>query len=121
VSGLGAVHHREFAMASGEMSTAEFPEFLTKAFSLFARHSVDASLHYAFIDWRHVSEMLTARRKVYTELKAICVWTKDSAGMGSFYRSQYEVVCVFKNGCRSHRNNMQLGQYGRKHLGIGSQ
>jgi DNA modification methylase len=37
---------------------------------------------------------------------------KDNGGMGSFYRSQHELVLVFRKG-NSHRNNIQLGQYGR--------
>ncbi len=118
VSGLGAVRHRDFAMASGEMSTAEYITFLIAVFSSFARHSVDGSLHYAFIDWRHVLEMLTAGRKVYTELKAICAWIKGNAGMGSFYRNQHEFICVFKHGRRSHLNNIQLGQYGRNRSNV---
>ena len=113
VSGLGAVHHREFAMASGEMSPAEFVTFLTRTLSLCADHSEDGSLHYICMDWRHVAELLAAGREVYTELKNLCVWAKDNPGMGSFYRSQHELIFVFKHGREIHRNNIQLGKYGR--------
>ena len=113
VSGLGAVHHREFAMASGEMSPAEFVTFLTRTLSLCADHSEDGSLHYICMDWRHTAELLAAGREVYTELKNLCVWAKDNPGMGSFYRSQHELIFVFKRGREPHRNNIQLGKYGR--------
>jgi len=60
-----------------------------------------------------MKEMQQAGRRIYSELKSLCVWAKDNAGMGSLYRSQHELVFVFKNGKVSHRNNVQLGQYGR--------
>ncbi|MBM6584407.1 hypothetical protein ILT44_29880 [Microvirga sp. BT689] len=87
VCGLGAVKHREFAMASGEMSRSEFINFLTVVFRNLAEMSVDGSIHYQCIDWRHAGEMIEAGESVYTELKNICVWVKDNGGMGSFYRS----------------------------------
>jgi DNA modification methylase len=113
VSGLGAVHHREFAMASGEMTASEFTAFLSRVLSLLARHSGSGSLHYICMDWRHMGELLAAGKEAYTELKNLCVWAKDNAGMGSLYRSQHELIFVFKNGRDAHRNNIQLGQFGR--------
>jgi DNA modification methylase len=113
VSGLGKIHHREFAMASGEMDATAFTDFLTRACALLASYSRDGTFHYLCIDWRHVFELLSAGKKVYSELKNSCVWTKDNAGMGSLYRSQHELVLVFKNGRGQHRNNVQLGKHGR--------
>jgi DNA modification methylase len=113
VGGSGATHHREFAMASGEMSEAEFTEFLTTSCTLLAKHSLDGSLHFVCMDWRHCGELLAAGHSVYTELKNLCVWVKDNAGMGSLYRSQHELVFVFKNGLAPHQNHVQLGRYGR--------
>ncbi|WBL80355.1 site-specific DNA-methyltransferase [Bradyrhizobium xenonodulans] len=113
VGGRGSVKHREFAMASGEMAPQQFIEFLTTASALVARHSVEGSLHYFFMDWRHTFELLTAARGVYTEHKNTCVWAKTNAGMGSFYRSQHEFVHVFKNGLAPHINNVGLGAHGR--------
>ena len=60
VSGLGAVRHRNFAMASGEMDEAEFAAFLIRACSLLAKHSADGSIHFIFMDWRHMPEILAA-------------------------------------------------------------
>jgi len=113
VSGLGSIHHREFQMASGEMTSAEFTDFLTRACKLLGRFSAAGSIQYICMDWRHVPELLAAGRVVYSELKNICVWVKHNAGMGSFYRSQHEFVLVFKFGRAPHRNNIQLGQFGR--------
>jgi hypothetical protein len=97
-TGLGATRHREFAMASGEMSYAEFQNFLLSAFSLLIRHSLDGSIHYICMDWKHSGELLAPGRAVYTEHKNTAVWVKHNAGMGSLYRSQHEFIFVFKNG-----------------------
>jgi DNA modification methylase len=113
VSGLGKVKHREFAMATGEMTQAEFEAFLTTVFSNLATASQDGALHYVCIDWRHLAEIVAAGAKTYSETKNVCVWNKTNAGMGSFYRSKHELVFVFKHGRRSHINNVQLGCHGR--------
>jgi len=117
-SGLGAIHHRPFPMASGEMDEAEFAAFLGQSCRNLAAFSADGSLHYVCMDWRHLGELLAAGREAYGELKNLCVWVKDNAGMGSFYRSQHELVLVFKQGRGSHRNNVQLGQFGRNRSNV---
>lgn len=118
VSGLGATQHREFAMASGEMSEGAFTTFLTSSLKLLAQHSAQGSIHFVCMDWRHVMELSAAGREAYSELKNICVWTKHNAGMGSFYRSQHELVFVFKNGTAPHQNNIQLGKFGRNRTNV---
>jgi DNA modification methylase len=118
VSGLGAVQHREFAMASGEMSESEFTTFLTRACAMLARHSDEGSIHFICMDWRHMGQLLAAGREAYAELKNVCVWAKDNAGLGSLYRSQHEMVFVFKHGRDAHRNNVRLGQYGRNRTNV---
>jgi DNA modification methylase len=96
--GLGAIHHREFPMASGEMTPGEFAGFLRSAFALCAEFSADGSLHYIFMDWRHQAEILCAGSQAYTELMNVCIWDKGVGGMGSLYRSQHEFVYVYKSG-----------------------
>jgi DNA modification methylase len=118
VSGLGAVKHGEFQMASGEMSEKEFRLFLTTALSNLARFSDNRSIHYVCMDWRHAADVIAAGKSVYPELLNVCVWVKDRPGMGSLYRSQHEFVFVFKRGKGSHRNNVQLGQYGRNRSNV---
>jgi DNA modification methylase len=119
-SGLGAIRHRDFVMASGEMIEGEFTAFLTKACQLLASNSADGAIHFLCMDWRHLGELLAAGKEAYSELKNICVWVKHNAGMGSFFRSQHELVCVFKHGRGPHRNNVQLGQYGRHRSNVWS-
>jgi DNA modification methylase len=113
VSGLGKIKHREFPMASGEMSAEEFTHFLTGAFQIASDNCVEGSLHYICMDWRHLAELNSAGETVYGELKALCVWNKGAGGMGSLYRSQHELIFVFKKAGAPHRNNVQLGKYGR--------
>jgi DNA modification methylase len=112
-TGLGAIQHKNFKMAGGEMSEDEFTDFLARVFNQLAYHTADGSLHYVFMDWRHAREILTAGKQAYTELKNVIVWVKDNGGMGSLYRSQHELIFLFKNGKECHRNNVQLGQFGR--------
>lgn len=113
VCGSGAIRHREFAMASGEMDEAAFTTFLYDAFEAFARVSTDGSIHFICMDWRHMAEIHAAGQGVYTELKNLIVWAKDNGGMGSFYRSRHELIFVFKSGHAPHVNTFGLGQGGR--------
>lgn len=113
VSGLGGVRHREFAMASGEMTTDEFTSFLTTTLGNTVAVSTDGSIHFVCMDWRHLGELLAAGKTVYDELKNLCVWNKDNAGMGTFYRSKHELVLVFKKGRGKHLNTFGLGEGAR--------
>lgn len=113
VGGLGRVKHAEFAMASGEMSSEQFTDFLATAFTNAAAVSVDGAVHYQCMDWRHMEEMMAAGRRAYSGLLNLCVWAKDQAGMGTFYRSQHELVFVWKVGDAPHTNTVELGKHGR--------
>jgi DNA modification methylase len=113
VSGKGKVVHEDFAMASGEMTEAEFAAFLTTACGQMANNSTDGSIHFIFMDWRHIDTLLAAGKGVYTELKNLVVWNKDNGGMGHLYRSKHELVAVFKYGTAAHVNNVALGKHGR--------
>jgi hypothetical protein len=106
--GRGKVRHREFKMASGEMSEAGFTAFLETFIRQVIGHSGDGSIHYLFIDWRHLPELLAAARPLFTEWKNLLVWNKTNAGQGSFYRSKHELIAVFKNGTAPHINNFGL-------------
>lgn len=112
VCGAGKIKHKEFAMASGEMSDDEFTKFLIQNFTLLKKFSVSGSLHYICMDWRHV-EQISKAGHVYDEFKNICVWNKTNAGMGSFYRSKHEFIFLYKNGTAPHKNNVALGSHGR--------
>jgi len=113
VGGLGRTRHAEFAMASGEMSQGQFTDFLRIVFANAASCSIDGAIHYQCMDWRHMGEMLEAGHIVYSGLQNLCTWVKDNGGMGSFYRSQHELVFVWKVGDAPHLNTVQLGKNGR--------
>jgi DNA modification methylase len=113
VSGLGKVRHEEFAMASGEMSEAEFTAFLSTFLGCAKAHSRDGAILFVFMDWRHLFELTCAGREQGLVAKNLIVWAKDNAGMGTFYRSKHELGFVFKNGEAAHTNTFELGQHGR--------
>jgi len=116
--GLGKVKHREFAMASGEMSEARYTAFLGTILAHLSDHSVEGSIHFVCMDWRHSFELLSAERPIYSELKNLGVWNKDNGGMGSLYRSKHELIFVFKNGAGPHINNIELGRHGRNRTNV---
>jgi DNA modification methylase len=113
VGGLGAVKHREFAMASGEMTPAQFEAFLSTVFVNMAGVSIDGAIHFLCMDWRHIVELMAAAKGPYSELKNLCVWNKNNGGMGSLYRSKHELVFVYKVGTAPHINTIELGKNGR--------
>lgn len=105
--------HGDFKMGSGELSNAEFTEFLATVFKHLAANSQDGSIHYQCMDHRHIENMMAAGRQAYDEFKNLAVWAKQSAGMGTFYRSQHELIFIWKSGTASHINNFGLGETGR--------
>ena len=113
VSGKGKRRHREFGCAVGDMSDPVFIAFLMKALARAAEFSADGSVHYWCMDWRHIDALLAAGRATYDELLNLCVWIKNNGGMGSLYRSSHELIPVFRKGSKAHRNNVQLGKFGR--------
>jgi hypothetical protein len=120
VCGTGKIKHPEFPMASGEMSSKEFTDFLKRAMSHIRTHSQDGAIQFVFIDWRHIRELQDAALPVFGAPRQLCVWVKDNAGLGTFYRSQHELVFVFKKGDAPHINNFELGQHGRYRTNVWS-
>jgi DNA modification methylase len=113
IQGRGRIKHPEFAHASGEMTGPQYIAFLVEALGNATRVSTDGAIHYVFNDWRHMFELVAASRTVYGAMLNLCVWAKTSAGQGSFYKSQHELIGVFKVGQNSHQNNIRLGRFGR--------
>ena len=118
VVGRGRIKHREFAMASGELSDAEFIDFLRVTLAQAIRVSKDGAVHYVCMDWRHISHLLEAAEDLYGEMLNLCVWVKTNAGQGAFYRSQHELVGVFRVGRGEHQNNVELGRFGRNRSNV---
>jgi hypothetical protein len=111
---------REFAMGVGEMSPAEFTEFLTTSLGHASDRAVDGAIAYVFMDWRHITEVMTAGAAAIGKLKNLVVWAKDNAGMGAFYRSGHELIFVFKKGDAPHVNTFGLGEHGRYRTNVWS-
>ncbi len=118
VVGRGSIKHAEFVMASGEMSREEYRGFLHSALTAAADASRPGALHYVFQDWRHVADLIEVGRQVYSEMINLVVWEKSTAGQGSFYRSQHELIGVFRVGDEQQLNNVELGKHGRSRSNI---
>lgn len=118
IQGRGKTKHREFLQASGELSPQEFQQFLQTALTHAAAYSSDGSLHLIFMDWRHADAILAAGAKAFSELKNIIVWVKSNGGQGSLYRSQHELVFLYKSGDAPHVNNVELGKHGRNRTNV---
>ena len=110
--------HREFAMASGEMSEAAFRSFLSETLGACARVSRDGAVHFVCMDWRHLEDLMAVGGALYGELLNLCVWNKSNAGMGSLYRSKHELVCVYRVGKAPHFNAVELGRHGRNRTNV---
>ena len=120
VSGLGKVKHREFKQGTGEQTEPQFISFLERSMRNAADCSREGSLHIWAMDWRHQFELTVAARAVYTEQINLCIWTKNNAGMGSFYRSQHELFAIWRKGVAKHQNNVELGRFGRSRSNVWS-
>ncbi|MDB5448027.1 MAG: putative methyltransferase [Phenylobacterium sp.] len=116
--GKGKIKHREFAFASGEMSPAEFVTFLRETLGACAAVSASGAVHFVCMDHAHAGELITAGEGVYSKRLNICVWVKSNAGMGSLYRSQQELIFVYRVGGEPHRNNVELGKHGRNRTNV---
>ena len=116
VSGTGK--HKEFAVASGELSDEEFKSFLQNTLTTTYDHLAANAVSFVCMDWRHCLHLAAAGDASALELVNICVWTKSNPGMGSFYRSQHELVFVFKRKGQPHRNNVELGRHGRSRSNV---
>jgi DNA modification methylase len=110
--------HREFAMASGEMSAQAFRAFLADTLGACTTVSRDGAVHFVCMDWRHMDDVAAVGRQVYGELLNLCVWNKSNAGMGSLYRSRHELVFVYRVGTAPHFNAVELGRHGRNRTNV---
>jgi DNA modification methylase len=118
IGGRGEVKHQEFAMASGEMSQSAFTSFLSDTLALAGSVSIDGALHFVCMDWRHIGELVDAGRVVYGAMLNLIAWVKSNAGQGSFYRSQHELIGVFRVGSAPHLNTIELGRHGRSRSNV---
>ena len=110
--------HREFAMASGEMTTEAFRSFLKETLSACEAVSRNGAVHFVCMDWRHLDDVSAVGTEIYNALLNICVWNKSNAGMGSLYRSKHEMVFVYRVGDTAHTNTVELGKHGRNRTNV---
>ena len=110
--------HPEFHEASGEMAASDYEDLLADTHEVAASRLPPGGLVYTFIDWRHLYQLLTALQRIGLEQVQLCVWAKEHPGMGSFYRSQHELVVVAKVPGAPHNNNIQLGAHGRNRTNL---
>jgi DNA modification methylase len=110
--------HREFAMASGEMSQAAFIQFLEECLGAAVAVSRNGAVHFVCMDWRHTAAVQTVGARIYGEQINLCVWNKSNAGMGSLYRSKHELVFVYRVGEAPHLNAVELGKHGRNRTNV---
>jgi len=110
--------HREFAMASGEMTDTAFRAFLADSLGACAKVSRDGAVHFICMDWRHMDDVSAVGETIYGALLNLCIWNKSNAGMGSLYRSKHELVFVYKVGDAAHFNAVELGKHGRNRTNV---
>jgi len=118
IGGRGHVRHPDFAFASGEMSPSQFRKFLTETLGNGVRVSSEGAVHFVCMDWRHINDLIDVGRKLYGAMLNLVVWNKSNAGQGSFYRSQHELIGVFRVGDHPNRNNVELGRFGRNRSNV---
>ena len=110
--------HREFAMASGEMTELQFQVFLKESLAACVGVSRDGAVHFICMDWRHANDVSTVAFRLYGGQLNLCIWNKSNAGMGSLYRSKHELVFVYKVGQAPHFNAVELGKHGRNRSNV---
>lgn len=114
VSGLGKVKHQDFLMGAGEQSLPEFGHTLLRpAFRCIALSAAPGAIGFICTDWRALPYMHDAAQGVFHEQKNLIAFVKSNAGMGSFYRSQHELILAYKISPGRHINNFGLGEGGR--------
>jgi DNA modification methylase len=118
IGGRGRVRHPDFAVASGEMQPGQFRKFLSETLGNGLRVSTDGAVHFVCMDWRHIGDLIEVGSELYGSMLNLVVWNKTNAGQGSFYRSQHELIGVFRVGAQQHQNNVELGRYGRNRSNV---
>ena len=118
IGGRGRVHHQDFAFAAGEMSSGEFVSFLTTSLEAVARHCARGAVVFVCVDWKHVRELVEAGEAAFDEYLSLVVWNKTNAGQGGLYRNKHELIGVFRVGDEPHRNNVQIGRFGRNRSNV---
>ena len=100
------------------MSRPRFLKFLSQTLGNGVRVSTEGAVNYVCMDWRHIGDLIEVGRELFGEMLNIVAWIKSNAGQGFFYRSQHEFIGVFRVGEVPHRNNVELGRFGRNRSNV---
>jgi DNA modification methylase len=95
------------------MSSPQFLAFNLAWMKAVLAHLADGGLFGTFIDWRGLPTVQAAATELGLASINLIVWGKTNAGMGSLYRSQHELLPLYKKGKGDHLNNIDLGRKGR--------
>jgi DNA modification methylase len=110
--------HEDFVQGAGEMSSEEFTSFIAQATEAAKPVLKEGALLYYFMDYKHIVELIAGGARAGLDYRQLLVWVKSTVGMGSHYRSGHELIGVFRYGDAPHRNNIELGQYGRNRSNV---
>jgi DNA modification methylase len=95
------------------MTDAEFLAFNDAWMAAVLPYLCDGGVCGSFIDSRGSPTVHSAATKLGLVPPNLIVWAKTNAGMGSLYRSQHELLPLFKQGTAPHVDNVELGKRGR--------
>jgi DNA modification methylase len=109
---------RESATASGQTTDAQFLDFNQKWIDAVLPYLVDGGVLGTFIDWRGLPMVQACATALGLTPLDLVVWAKTNAGVGSLYRSQHDLLPLFKKGSASHVNNLPVGKRGRHRTNV---
>jgi hypothetical protein len=110
--------HREFVRASGELDDSGLVAFFEGFCAQIAGHVDPGAVIELCIDWRSALLLMNAASKSFGQMINLAVWVKDRAGMGSFLRSQHELILIYAMPGGKPRNNVELGKHGRNRTNV---
>lgn len=113
ISGSGSKKHREFIMASGEMTDSEFRNFILTELQCNLAFAAPGAVFQVFIDWRGVEKVITAGVSLGLEHFGICIWNKGHGSFGSPWRSAHEMIVCFRVPGAPIKDRVKMGHYGR--------
>ena len=82
-------------------------QFLQDVFASFVAYTKGDCAFYVFIDWRRVGDIRGEMEK-HMDVKNVIVWDKKVHGLGSDYKSTYELCIVGKKGKPDIQNRYGL-------------
>jgi len=85
----------------------DWPQFIKDFLSNYLVVTKGQCAFYVFIDWRRINDIRSEMEKVM-DVKNVIVWDKKVHGLGSDYKSTYELCIVGKKGKPEIKNRFGL-------------